>query len=235
MNKSSVKELLSRPRIARAAVMAGALLTIGLAQFARAGDITYTYTGNPFAYNPEGPPDATNVSGSFTLTSPIPPDTTLTIFFPRGATTASGGYANSPVMTGYYFTDGQEIWTPANNENPNNESQFVLITDANSDIVFWSIFVDSPDGNLGTSSNAPCCSNAVDGSSEFPGGNPYVYGFVSIYGDPGTWTESSAAGVPEPTTIGMTVLGGAILFLARRRKQQNHKATQTDRTPPAHA
>jgi hypothetical protein len=39
---------------------------------------------------------------------------------------------------------------------------------------------------------------------------------------------------PEPTTIGLTALGGAFLLLALRRKQQNHMATRTDRTPPAH-
>jgi hypothetical protein len=40
--------------------------------------------------------------------------------------------------------------------------------------------------------------------------------------------------VPEPTTIGFTALGGAFLLLALRRKQQNHMATRTDGTPPAH-
>ena len=39
---------------------------------------------------------------------------------------------------------------------------------------------------------------------------------------------------PEPTTIGLTALGGAFLLLALRRKQQNHMATRTDGTPPAH-
>ncbi|MGA2269602.1 MAG: PEP-CTERM sorting domain-containing protein [Bryobacteraceae bacterium] len=39
---------------------------------------------------------------------------------------------------------------------------------------------------------------------------------------------------PEPGTIALTALGGAMLFLARRRKQQYHMATRTDRAPPAH-
>jgi hypothetical protein len=36
---------------------------------------------------------------------------------------------------------------------------------------------------------------------------------------------------PEPNTIGLAALGGAILLLAQRRKQPNHIATRTDRTP----
>jgi hypothetical protein len=47
-------------------------------------------------------------------------------------------------------------------------------------------------------------------------------------------TVGGAAPAPEPATIGFTALGGAFLLLALRRKQQNHMATRTDRTPPAH-
>lgn len=47
-------------------------------------------------------------------------------------------------------------------------------------------------------------------------------------------SEITVSSVPEPGGLGLTVLGGAFLLLARRRKQQNHMATRTDRTPPAH-
>jgi hypothetical protein len=42
------------------------------------------------------------------------------------------------------------------------------------------------------------------------------------------------AEVPEPGTIGLTALGGAILLFAMRRKQRNRLAARTDRTTPAH-
>jgi PEP-CTERM motif-containing protein len=53
-----------------------------------------------------------------------------------------------------------------------------------------------------------------------------------LYGISSTLTAPSE--IPEPGTIGLTALGGALLFLARRRKQRNVRATQTARTTPAH-
>jgi hypothetical protein len=61
-------------------------------------------------------------------------------------------------------------------------------------------------------------------------GNPSLQ--FPLYAISSELTVGGAA--PEPTTIGLTALGGAFLLLALRRKQQNHMATRTDRTPPAH-
>jgi hypothetical protein len=40
--------------------------------------------------------------------------------------------------------------------------------------------------------------------------------------------------VPEPGSIALTALGGAILLFAMRRKRKDPLAMQSDRTPPAH-
>jgi hypothetical protein len=229
MNKSIAKNFPSRPRVARAVLMAGALLALGLAQSAKA-DYIYTYTGNAFTYWTEGF-DATNVSGSITLASPLPPDTVLDLTPPA-----------SPILpTGFEFTDG-EFTMRSGTPFLVLDGSF-LATGSTGSIIHWCVCLSGSAASLATSwilpDQAYLCGSAVRANQDFS----YQYksptepqGFQAGNLDsPGTWTESESgpAGVPEPTTIGLTALGGAILLLARRRQRQNHRATRRDRTPPA--
>lgn len=57
---------------------------------------------------------------------------------------------------------------------------------------------------------------------------------MPLYAISSPLTVPAGGEVPEPGTIGMTALGGALLFLARRRKQQKSQGACTRRTTPAH-
>ena len=79
----------------------------------------------------------------------------------------------------------------------------------------------APDGSIGAALGVP---NAYMGQSGSLGPAYLAIGQGSASGPPGNFYAISSpitvgAGTPEPTTIGLSALGGAILLLAVRRKR----------------
>jgi hypothetical protein len=202
INKSTAKNFLSRSRVARAVLLAGALLTLGVAQSARA-DTMYTYTGQAFSYR-GGP--GTQVTGSFTVSSPLGSSTTQTL------TPASLG----GTITSYDFTDGSTVWDLGNyvgvsgGLNPFDNSQFSITTDASGKITSWFLNIYSPVGLI-TTCNTCNSGGAYDDTSVF-----YNYDGYN-FNSPGTWSDPPAA-MPEPTSgllLTTGLLGLGIMVLRR--------------------
>jgi len=194
-----------------------AAILCGLPRTAR-GQVTYAYTGNSFSYVGTGP-DVTHVSGSFTLASAIPANTTVLL----------SPYTAGGTITDYSFTDGRYTTDIGNyaTTNPLAEGPFtfVVTTDGNGNIANWDLGIISSDAWINTwdvsswsqtgyddlydTGNQPASDGVVADTSQ-----PYdAYNFNT----PGTWTVTGSR-VPEPGTDAILVLGGFIGLAGLRRK-----------------
>jgi hypothetical protein len=183
-------------------ILFGALLIEAvLSRPALADTWTYTYKGSPFTYfQGYGCPPECYLSGSFTMSAPIPSDLTFAEVYP----------------TSYSLTDGNTTWTNKNTSGPD----FWFATDSSGDITSWRvseiIFV-APNIYMWGSNN-PGFGFLWDATEVYPsvGGIVYPYAYSSL---PGTWTVTSTTGVPEPGTLFLfaTGLAGLAWMLRRRR------------------
>lgn len=211
MNKSPAKDFLPRIQVARAVLMAGALLMVGLAQSARATPITYTYTGNTFHYI-GGCCGVSNVSGSFTLAALLAPSTTQTL----EPDTAGG------TVLDFTFTDGRTVWDTGNYIMNNGlyelaATQFTVTTNAAGAIVSWFVNINASFGYVDTCfgvSGPPDAGCPSDSTNVFYNYDAYT---LSEYYEPGTWTRT---GSPEPTSFLLLVTGllGLATIVLRRRQ-----------------
>jgi hypothetical protein len=159
-------------------------------------DTVYTYTGNPFnEFEGLTCPLDCAISGSFTVASPLPDNLALGLI----ATLA------------FSFTDG--------NITINKSSVFIgsggveVGTNSSGDVTSWIIsFTVFPSFNFLQTTNQPGA--AFDrvivhstGGIEFPR--------AANVSDPGVWTSTVAA--PEPTSIGLMLLGIGLVFAMRKR------------------
>jgi len=214
MKKSTAKNFLLRLGIARAVLIAVTLLTIGLAQSARADD-TYTFTGMPFYYDGANcyPACVTNVSGSFTVSSPLASNTTYNL----EPDTVAGG-----TITSYDFTDGRNSWDLANfvaADSFGQVSEF-SITTGNGNIVAWDINIDDyagptfgyycpscTQGVITTAWNGSTGSNATNVWNNY---DAYSYD-PSEVNQLGTWTGTVTT--PEPSTSSLLFGAGLLCLL----------------------
>ena len=176
----------------------------------------YTYTGNNFTsiYDvtpPEGAYDASmNVSGSFTLTSPLPADmgqadvTTLpgfTFAFSDGRTPFSDPshiWSFEIAMTsGAISSWGIEIATSLADLNEAGDQQYVLITEYDG----ASSSLDQ--GFVAECMGINCRHHPVNINVDD----------ASVEGNPGSWSF-----IPEPTTVLLLAAGLAGLGVLRRRR-----------------
>jgi hypothetical protein len=180
------------------------LLAVGPTQSAWA-DVTYTYDGNPFSYVGTGP-DVTNVSGSFTVASFLPANTTLTLT----------PYTVGGTITSLDFTDGRSIWgiddyvthSDQAGSNPVGiDSLFSVTTDATGEIVSWYFNILSTTGLI-NSWNSPSWDSPISGYVVGDGSQQWYNYNAGNLNAPGTWTVS---GIPEPATIILLTLGGLVL------------------------
>lgn len=175
---------------------------------ALADTFTYSYTGHPFnSFYGSVYTTADFVSGEFTLSAPLAPDTPLT-----GVTPLS-----------FSFSDGLHTISSI---NPAAYEAIAIATDGNGNISHWLVDTRLFVGVLeyiGTVSN-----NGSPNPSDYaelagPSGSGFsVFAYAQNQNNPGTWTETTTptiAATPEPGSLMLlaTGLAGTGTILRRRR------------------
>jgi hypothetical protein len=177
-------------------------LVMGLCLFAASAraDTIYTYTGNPFTVfsGLDVCPRVCNISGSFTLASPLATN------LPFGAITPAA----------FSFTDGSVTVT----EGASEGGRFEVATDSGGNISFWEIALGSgqPFGP-GVCTSLDTVRDPVgtpqDNSLSVSCSSEAFIGTALVNSNPGSWSSST---VPEPGThilfvIGLLGIAGTVL------------------------
>lgn len=168
-------------------------------------DTIYTYTGNPFTdfFNTACPPTC-NMSGFFTLSSPLAPNTVVFNLIPDS----------------FSFTDGSVTITDTNaTVSPFGSGQFSdfwVTTNSLGNIVVWNTQFFSGPNFMFSGTNPPGCvgCGVIDTSGAFVN---TVVGSAFVNDNPGTW---SVTPVPEPGSvlfITTGLLGVGVLEWRKRR------------------
>lgn len=183
-------------------------------------DTMYTYTGNLFINNdgnlgnPAGYPcnmgvGECSISGFFTLAQPLAPNSTYVTLTPET----------------FSLSDGMETLTNTNTP-PNQVFLANFSTDSSGNIIAWAFLVESYTvvgptqyvNNLSTQNTGP--GTQYDVSNEgttclVSSPTDCSYRYDTVIGMPGSWTVTTT---PEPSPVGLTIVGFGVLgFVARRR------------------
>jgi hypothetical protein len=167
-----------------------------------ADTFTYTYTGNPLQGNAPGFSATDDISGSFTLASPLAANQLLTEIVP----------------VSFDFSDGVNTFTSGETYS---SIGFAVGTGPSGQIDAWGILLNQSAQGLETD-NLPA-SNIVEdmGSVLVQSGRNMTLFSQTNNADPGRWTESTTtdpAATPEPASLLLTATGllGAAATIRRR-------------------
>lgn len=168
-----------------------------------AADTVYTYTGHPFdtfTYKQGGVfTSSDSVSGSFTVASPLAPNTV---------------YAPVPPVT-YSFSDGYQTFTPANSFfYPGGPFPgFTVTTDATGAIVLWNIRVETEPkeslfDELRTEGYVLGSGQDYANYDPNPGYDPGFQDLSAAQTDTvGAWSGPETTGTATPEPAGWVLLG----------------------------
>jgi hypothetical protein len=160
----------------------------GLASTLHADEI-YTYTGTPFISCEDS---ECSVSGDFDLPAPLGDDLYFATIYP----------------TTFEFDGITQSTATA--------SGFYISTNAEGQITYWSIVVEDGDVFMGGTAAFTYNVNPSDNYDDWE--NPCSVGECNAEAFiPGTWTESSVAATPEPSSYAFLVIGVAFVIFKQRR------------------
>ena len=163
-------------------------LLLSLCAVSAKADTTYTYTGAPFfEFGAAVCPPTCNITGSFTLPTPLPANASATI-------------------KTFAFSAGPYIFTSLTN------GPFGVSTNAAGVIDSWSIDMveDLGGGVAEISSGAPTFDDELEfGADDGLGDGGLKFFFGADAGGIGFWTRSRSTGVPEPAS-GTLLMAGLV-------------------------
>jgi hypothetical protein len=197
-----------RPNVIVSILIAGMLLLL-VCPSARADSVTYTYTGPMFtSYSGTYSPGIqTNVSATFTLSQPLPPNLMNNL----------SSDDMSYLIVSMSVTDGSFVDT-----NVQDVAHFVFYTDSQGNITRWYWgFIHPVDARLdvqGVESIGNWFGFGTEDLAGFANGNTGGIGSADEIGTAGTWTVSAGQTVPEPSALLMLFTSMlAIAGVARSR------------------
>jgi hypothetical protein len=187
---------MKRVRLLASVALAAVLMVIASRAMA---DTVYTYTGNQFNFllGTACPPEC-NISGSFTLPSPIGDNVTGAFVTP----------------TSFSFSDGLMTITQA---NATGFSFDHISTNSSGVIVGWNMEWMTAGYKMFSSTSPPGCTGCSVIDVTF---NNAITIEAAIPNDPGRWTTTTTSVVPEPSTLALFATGLVGVLTRRRLKSR---------------
>jgi hypothetical protein len=156
-----------------------------------ADSTTYSYISTPFnSFSGTTCPPTCNITGSFTVAMPFPPNQMQDI-----------GGSGSFTPLSFSFTEGTITWTNLNTV----DSGFAFDTDSLGKITFYSFFADLANGSdVSVFFDGPTELTQLFASNNAGG---YSASFSSEGASGGTWTSETMVSTPEPSSLRLLGIG----------------------------
>ena len=166
-----------------------------------ADSTTYSYISTPFnSFSGTACPPTCNITGSFTVAMPFPPNQMQD---------PGGSGAFTPLS--FSFTEGTITWTNLNTV----DSGFEFDTDSSGKITFYSFFADLANGSdVSAFFDGPTEDTQLFASNNSAG---YSASFEGVGASGGTWTSETIVTTPEPSSLVLLSVGLIMLLVLLKK------------------